>query len=537
MSDDNIFKLPVTRTVSAEEHANEESRRKRALFDWCDQVLKELGFFDRIAKATTLDELCKIIFNNGSPEVLLRVRDALKPASGEPKAACFEGLDDRGLRKILFMRFREQVKDREKTLSGGRSGASQARSWTAGLKFDDKGRLKAILANLVLILSEHPDWQGVPGYDEFGCVVVIRKRPPLKQLRWQPDATWSDTAESHTTIWFQTEWDINPSISTVGRAVQTVARSNPFHPAKERIESVEWDRVPRLETLFIKYFRAKDSLYVRAIGPRFMISIVARVYSPGCKVDTVVIFEGDQGTFKSWSLDALAAPWFSNRISNIADKDSCMEVAGVMIIEDAEMQAMGKATPSARKNFLTSLHDRYRPPYGKHVIMVPRSCVIVGTINPPADGRYLEDETGNRRFWPITCGKVDRDAILADRDQLFAEALVRFKAGELWWLETPELEALATAEQDKRFIIDTWTAPVQKWLERRKHKDKDVSLSEVMQGALKIEPRSQSPALQKRVVKILTRLGFKKFRARTGPKKTNKRQNRYRRTGAQGARK
>ena len=112
------------------------------------------------------------------------------------------------------------------------------------------------------------------------------------------------------------------------------------------------------------------------------------------------------------------------------------------------MDALTKATSSAIKAFLTRRRDRFRPPYGKHTINLPRQCVFAATINPTAGG-YLKDPTGARRFWPVACrGMIDRDGLEKVRDQLWAEAVHRFKAGAPWWLETPELEALATAEQD-----------------------------------------------------------------------------------------
>ena len=74
--------------------------------------------------------------------------------------------------------------------------------------------------------------------------------------------------------------------------------------------------------------------------------------------------------------------------------------------------------------------------------------MFIGTINPiPGEG-YLKDPTGARRCWPLKCGaKIDLDGLKRDRDQLWAEAVHLYKAGHPWWLETPELEALAKAEQ------------------------------------------------------------------------------------------
>ncbi len=116
---------------------------------------------------------------------------------------------------------------------------------------------------------------------------------------------------------------------------------------------------------------------------------------------------------------------------------------------------------------------------------------------------------------------INLEKLRADRDQLWAEAVARFNAGEKWWLETPELEALAGTEQEARFKTDVWTQPIKRWLSRRK---KDVSIGEVLQGALGIKPRDQSHSAEMRVSNILIALGFEQYLARRG----SKRQRRYR---------
>jgi predicted P-loop ATPase len=148
--------------------------------------------------------------------------------------------------------------------------------------------------------------------------------------------------------------------------------------------------------------------------------------------------------------------------------------------------------------------------------------VFAGTINPPVGG-YLTDPTGVRRFWPVACrGTIDRDGIERDRDQLWAEAVHRYKAGAKWFLEMPELEALATDEHAKRFKGDSWREPIKQWIGRRT----DVSINEVLNGALRIEPTDPpNHSAEIRITEILKAMGFKKYRARRG----RDRPNRYRR--------
>ena len=137
-------------------------------------------------------------------------------------------------------------------------------------------------------------------------------------------------------------------------------------------------------------------------------------------------------------------------------------------------------------------------------------------------GGYLRDTTGARRFWPVTCGLIDLEALVRDRDQLWAEAVVRFQAGARWWLETPELEGMAAAEQQARLAVDAWEEKVSEWLAGRG----DVSVGEVLVGALGLPPESWSQSAQNRVATILKSHGFKQYRpGKTGQPRTR----RYRR--------
>ena len=319
--------------------------------------------------------------------------------------------------------------------------------------------------------------------------------------------------------WLQ-EHGIPATVGVTGRGIQSVARENRVHPVCDYLHALDWDGTPRLDTWLTQYLGAKDSLYVQAVGSRFLISAVARVEQPGCKADQVLILEGPQGILKSSALQALADPWFTDRISNLGGKDAAMEIAGMWLVEMAELDALLRAVLSTTKSFITRRHDRFRPPYGKHVVDRPRQCVFAGTINPI--GGYLKDPTGGRRFWPVRRGVIDLEALVRDRDQLWAEAFVRFRGGAPWWLETPQLQALAAVEQDARFEVDAWTEKLSEWLVGRQ----DVSVGEVLVGALGIPRESWSQTAQNRVAKILIDHGFEQYRP---GKKGQPRTPRYRR--------
>jgi predicted P-loop ATPase len=460
-----------------------------------------------VAQATSLEELHGITLNVEGADVSLAIRDALHPATGD-RQEHFRGLREGALKQILKNRLADLKRDREKVLR--RHAGAKQRDWTDELILNVEGKIVPNLANLILILCKAPKWEGVLAYYEFTARVVIRGRPPWGKE--EADAPWTDHHESLARVWFQTQ-KINASAGDVGRAVQAAARHNQFHPVREYFESLNWDGVPRFDTWLIVYFHAEDSVYIRAIGPRFLMSSVARIYRPGCKVDNLVILEGPQGKQKSEGLRTLAIrdAWFTDRLSHLASKDAALEIAGVLIAEIAEMDALARALLSTAKSFLSRRHDRYRPPYGKHMISLPRQVVFAATINPPVGG-YLRDPTGARRFWPVACrGMVDLEGLEQARDQLWAEAVHRFKSGARWWLETPELGALAAAEQAARFVVDAWEGPIREWLGDRT----DVTITEILEHALGFPCEDWTQSAQNRVAKILTRLNFTHCRPRT----------------------
>jgi predicted P-loop ATPase len=431
MPDRTIVPFPSP-PPDADEHARAETERKRRLFEWADRILATVGLTDKVRNANTLDDLRRITFDDADvSEIDLAIRDVLHPATGR-RHAHFTGMKEGMLKRLLNSRFHELKSQREAELRRGQNACgtqSSSYSWTDDLKLDDKGAVRPMLSNLMLFLHHHPQWEGVLGLNEFTTQVVIRQQPPWGEEE-APDAPWTDHDETLTRRWFQQE-DINPTLGDIGRAVQAVARNNPFHPVRDYFDALVWDGRPRIDTWLSKYLHSVDSEYIRAVGPRWLISSVARIYQPGCQVDHTLVLEGPQGKQKSQALRTLSKnqSWVTDRLSHIGSKDAAIEIAGIQIVELAEMDALTKASSSTSKAYLTRQYDRFRPPYGKHPINLPRQCVFAATINPPAGG-YLKDPTGARRFWPVAChGTIDRDALERDRDQLWAEACVRYRAG------------------------------------------------------------------------------------------------------------
>lgn len=329
-------------------------------------------------------------------------------------------------------------------------------SWTMGLVMNEEGKLKpGVTKNWSLYLENHHDMAGVFAWDAFKLRVMLMKRPPWieRDVTWEPRVL-QDRDYSESVMWLESHY-MTPKVSNIAATIQTVAEHSSFDRLNEYLSGLEWDGTPRVGDWMISRMGVDDSEYARTVGTRWLISSVARGLKPGCKVDTMPILEGAQGARKSTALRVLYGDeFFTDELSDIGSKDAMMEMQGVWGLEVAEMHRFSAAETNQVKKFLTRQTDRFRPPYGRSVIEAPRRVVMCGTINPEGNG-YLRDPTGARRFWPVTIGRVDIDAIAADRDQLWAEAVHLYRNGTPWWVQQDEQEAVE-AEQEKRTDVDVW---------------------------------------------------------------------------------
>lgn len=375
----------------------------------------------------------------------------------------------------------------------------------AGLALNKNGSLVINEDNVLRVLEGVESLRGAFWMDIFSGAPMATLGGKSKQ--------WTDSDSLLLCIDLQRKLGFTTlKQAMVHNAVMAACSRNQRHPVKEWLDPLKWDEKPRLENFFRDYFGAEDTAFNRAVSKNFFLAMLARIYEPGCKVDNMVILEGGQGKRKSSALKALVGDWFVECNETLAGnhKDFLAILHGKMIAEIAELDSFSKAETTKIKAIISTASDRYRPPYGRIAENFPRTSVFVGTTN---DHAYLSDSTGGRRFWPVKTGHIDLDRLKADKNQLFAEAMINRGLHHRWW-EVPEDEALARQEERRR--NDPWETLIQDYL---LCKD-EVTSEQIIGECLKLDVKDMTQQNANRVANCMKAMGWKNHSTRRSGRPT-----------------
>lgn len=326
--------------------------------------------------------------------------------------------------------------------------------WRFGLIRNEDGAPRSVRENIVLALQSIPVVRGKIAFNEFTNDII-----KLADMPWgSPAGKWTEVDELLMGEWLVRQHGL-PSMprTTLEEGMRMVATRNQYHPVREYLGRVAWDKTPRLNEWLIRAvvgepekLRKRQRQYLRRVGAWFLMGMTARAMRPGCKFDYMPILEGPQGMRKSTVLNVLAGDWFADTGFVLGDKDSLQMLQGRWLYEISELDAMARAEVTKIKAFIASRLDWYRASFDKRPREYPRQLVFAGTTN---EHQYLIDGTGNRRFWPIDVTRIiDTEYVASVRDQLFAEAWHRVQQGEQFFPTQREELELFLPEQNARMI-------------------------------------------------------------------------------------
>ena len=318
--------------------------------------------------------------------------------------------------------------------------------------------VKNNLKNIFLILNNDTQYKDKIEFNE------------LTQMRTFCRTDWNDVIESRLKLYLEQQYDLMTSIESINHICNIIASDHSYHPIKEYLNSVQWDGIHRIKSVFSDFLGATDNIYTQSVAVVTFVGAVARIFQSGVKFDTCTVFVGKQGTGKSKFISKIAvnSEWFTDGVTSFDGKDFYESIQGKWIIELGEGTAFQKSIKERSKQAIASQQDFYRKPYGRNPEIRKRQCVFLGTTN---NYDFLKDETGDRRYYPIDVNipkatkNIDKDLTSEYIAQLWAEAVHLYKHGQSIYIQDSGVLALAEQEQRKHFDESPLQSDIYNFLE------------------------------------------------------------------------
>jgi predicted P-loop ATPase len=394
--------------------------------------------------------------------------------------------------------------------TGPEDDEPEGEEWRSALIFstDAQGQaksLKPLEANILEILRHHKFFKGSVRFN------VLRRR--IEVLGGPLANNPQESLDTGLAIWLQqSEFKCSVDRSRAAATLLHHSLHHPYDPVQEYLADLpEWDGVNRIDSVLLRLAQAVGNPeWIQTVTRKFFIAAVARAMRPGCQVDTVLVLQGAQGGGKTSFVRTIGAGFSVETKLDIHNKDAVMVSTGNWLVELSELASLKRGDVESVRAFITNKEDQIRLPYGRTVEAFPRRCVFVGTTNAL---QPLTDQEGNRRFWVVSVGIVDTQALLAEREQLWAEALYAYRSGEEWWLDRAQ-QAQADEEAKAYLVEDAVEMALTQWLSEQKTKPEFLTAMTVATKALLKPPGAVTNVDLQSISRAMARMGFQRSRRR-----------------------
>jgi putative DNA primase/helicase len=397
--------------------------------------------------------------------------------------AMFDDVEDTGEEAFTSAERKRPIDDEEDILGAGGD-------WRDELEIDSFGKYASTAWNVTLIMQNDPRLAGCIEYNEFREQPVTRHRirsktpqiaPPHIEDRVNGDL-WQDKHDHSVRTLIEAPrgegkagWGMKVSDRDLTAAIDNAARLHSFHPVRDYLNALEWDGTPRIGTFWIDYVGAPDNPYIRETAWCFFLAAVTRAFEAGHKFDYIPILQGVQGIRKSTLVRILARDWFGELKGEFDNANRLIEqMQGRWLMEIPELAGFAKSEVEAVKAFVTEEETQVRLAWDRRGRVFKRQCVFIGSTNAE---EYLID-IENRRWWPIPVlvQQIDTDRLLANVDQLWAEAVSIYRGlrreqphGTLpLFLRDPKAKEIAKGSQEKARTqqeFDIMAGKIEAWLD------------------------------------------------------------------------
>lgn len=298
---------------------------------------------------------------------------------------------------------------------------------------NDKGGIKSNSPNNVLLSFKADDQLSIYlKHNEFSQEHELTKDIRIGNTFFKKGELPSNF-DSVVKVYFESVLGVAFSNQAMLDGMETFFSERSYNPVMEYMERAaeNWDGRKRINQMLQVYLGAEDIDLVSKIAEMWLVGAVAKVYDPYAKFDYVLDLVGGQGVGKTSLLQKLGGDWYTDAVTDFANKDNYDIMLKALIVNDDEMVASNRMSFAETKAFISKTSLRFRKPYMKRTEEFAKNFVLARTTNQK---EYLKDKTGERRFLSVMADisrqkkhpmEIEPETI----EQIWGEAVTIYKAG------------------------------------------------------------------------------------------------------------